>query len=274
MAKDLEEIEFVIFDTETTGLDAAYGDRIVEIAGIRFKGKERINTFQALVNPGRPVSSGAFAVNKISQEMLSVAPPPEKIIPDFMKFIQGACLCSYNAAFDMEFLENELKIAKAASPPEENIVVDVLKMAKRLLPGLERYALWFVADKLGVKQEQEHRAFSDVQITLSVFEKLKDILYTKGVFDFLTFSGLFAINAGLLKDINTKKLGKIQEAIDLGVKLKIRYLSSSGAEVTEREVLPKEIKQENNRSYLVGYCCLRKEERTFRTDGILHLEII
>jgi len=59
-----------------------------------------------------------------------------------------------------------------------------------------------------------------------------------------------------------------------GRRLKIKYLSSSGAEVTEREVIPKEIKQENGRRYLVGYCCLRNDERTFRIDGILHLEIL
>jgi predicted DNA-binding transcriptional regulator YafY len=77
-----------------------------------------------------------------------------------------------------------------------------------------------------------------------------------------------------LKDIDNQKIASIQEAIDLGVKLKIKYLSSASATLTERQVIPKEIKQENNRSYLVGYCCLRNEERSFRIDGILHIEII
>ena len=74
--------------------------------------------------------------------------------------------------------------------------------------------------------------------------------------------------------MDNQKIAKIQEAMDLKVKLKIKYLSSSNAEVCEREVIPKEIKQENNRSYLVGYCCLKNEERTFRIDGLLHLEIL
>lgn len=273
MDKDINEVEFTIFDTETTGLEARCGDRIVEIAGIRFKGEEQLASFQTLVNPNRPISEGAYAVNKITQDMLKCAPRIEEVMPSFLEFIRNSCLCSYNAGFDLEFLNNELKLTGAGAL-EGIIVVDVLKMARRLLPALERYALWFVADKLGIKIRQEHRAFSDVELTLGVFNKLKEILLVKGISDFNNFSNLFAINHAFLENINAQKTAQIQEAIDLGIKLKIRYLSSSGAEVSEREVIPKEIKQENNRSYLVGYCCLRKEERTFRIDGILHLELL
>jgi len=273
MDRNLEEIEFTIFDTETTGLEPAFGDRIVEIAAIRFKGKEEIGTFQTLVNPGRPISEAAFQVNKISQEMLADAPGIEKIMPEFLRFIQGSCLCSYNAGFDLEFLNNELKLMN--QPPLEGVVVvDALKMARRLLPGLERYALWFVADALGIKAKQMHRAFSDVEMTLGVFNKLKEIMRTKGIQDFTNFSNLFSISPRLLENVAAQRIAEIQEAIDLKVRLKIKYLSSGGAEVSEREVIPKEIKYENNRSYLVGFCCLRNEERTFRIDGILHLEVI
>ncbi len=273
MQRDLNEVEFTIFDTETTGLAPELGDRIVEIAAIRFKGKTKIAQFQTLINPHRQISEAAFAVNRIGEDMLKGAPEAKEVMPKFISFIQGSCLCSYNAGFDLEFLNNELKIL-GLRPIEDIIVVDILKMARRLLPGLERYALWFVADKLGIRTQQMHRAFSDVELTLSVFNRLKEVLETKGILDFLNFSQLFAINPRLLESALAQRLAAIQEAIDLGVKLKIRYLSSSGAEVSEREVIPKEIKQENSRSYLVGFCCLRREERTFRVDGILHLEII
>ena len=273
MQKNIDEIEFTIFDTETTGLEPESGDRIVEIAGIRFKGKEKIATFQTLVNPHRLISPAAFAVNKITPEMLQGVPEIEVVMPQFLDFIQGSCLCSYNAIFDLEFLKNELKRI-SMHLPYDIVVVDILKMAKRILPELPRYALWFVADKLGIKTEQKHRALSDVRLTLDVFNKLKEILQNKGVLDFTNFFSLFGLNSAFLDDINNQKLAKIQEALDLGVKLKIKYLSSSHAAVSERDVIPKEIRQEKNRSYLVGYCCLRNEERTFRVDGILHLEIV
>jgi DNA polymerase III epsilon subunit family exonuclease len=272
MDKSLEEIEFTIFDTETTGLDPENGDRIIEIAALRFKGKEKIATFQTLVNPGCRISEAAFQVNHITQEMLKDAPQINSVIPGFLDFIKDSCLCSYNAGFDLEFLNHELKLT-ARPPLKDIVVVDILKMAKRLLPGLERYVLWFVADKLGIKTRQEHRAFSDVELTLEVFNKLKEILKKKGIFDFGNFSSLFCIDPVFLDNMNNQKIVQIQEAIGSGAKIKIKYLSASGAEVSERQIIPKEIKQENNRSYLVGYCCLRNEERTFRIDNILHLEL-
>ena len=196
MNKDIEEIEFTIFDTETTGLDPRSGDRIIEIAGIRFKGEVKISSFQSLVNPLRPISPGAFQVNHISQEMLKDAPTIEKVLPDFLDFIKDSCLCSYNAGFDLEFLNNELKLA-GRKPLEGIVVADILRMARRLLPNQERYALWFIADKLGIKAKQEHRAFSDVEMTLGVFSSLKQILQSKQISSFMHFASLFDINQDL-----------------------------------------------------------------------------
>lgn len=266
-------MEFTVFDTETTGLEPQSGDRIVEIAAIRLKGKERRAIFHTLINPQRQISPAAFQVNRITQEMLSCAPDIAGVIPAFLDFIAGSSLCSYNAPFDLGFLNHELKLI-GKGPLEGIVVVDILKMAKRLMPGLERYALWFVADKLGIRMLQEHRALADVELTIEVFNKLKDRLTKNGVFDFLNFSGLFGINSQFLENLNNQKIAEIQRALDLDVKLKIKYLSSVNAEVSEREVIPKEIRQEKGNSYLVGYCCLRNEERTFRIDGILHLEIV
>ena len=104
MNKNIDEVEFTIFDTETTGLEPQSGDRIVEIAAIKFKGKVKIATFQALVNPGRPISEAAQTVNNITAQMLKDAPSAEVILPGFLDFIKDTCLCSYNAPFDLAFL--------------------------------------------------------------------------------------------------------------------------------------------------------------------------
>ncbi|MBU0503538.1 MAG: exonuclease domain-containing protein [Candidatus Omnitrophota bacterium] len=275
MDNKLEEIEFVIFDTETTGLDFARGDRIAEIAGIRFKGKEKIAVFHSLVNPQRPVSSGAFAVNQITAEMLKDAPKMDDVLPGFLEFIQGSCLASYNASFDLGFLNQAIKSAGKVSLPEDIAVVDILLMAKRLLPGLNRYALWFVADKLGVRVEQKHRALSDVELTWEVFNRLKEILAQKGAaINFNDFLNLFGINPAAQADSNNQKIIRIQEAIDLGFNLRIKYLSGSGLEVSLRDVAPKEIKRDKSRQYLVAHCCLRNEERTFKVSNILELEVM
>ena len=200
MDENIEAIEFTIFDTETTGLNPVTGDRIVELAGLRVKGEQRLAQFDALVNPGREISPGAFAVNKITPGMLQSAPNIETVMPKFLEFIQGSCLCSYNAEFDLSFLNNELKLL--GYPVITNFVVfDVLTMAKKLLPGLARYALWFVAQELEIKLTQKHRAFADVEMTWAVFNKFKIICQQKGNTNFTDFSNLFAFKPEIINNI-------------------------------------------------------------------------
>lgn len=180
MPENIDELELTVFDTETTGLKPEIGERIVELAGLRVRGEERVAVFDMLINSGREISPGAFAVNKITPGMLKGAPGPETVIPNFLDFISGSRLCSYNAEFDLSFLNNELKLL--GRPAMNNIIVfDVLTMARRLMPNLPRYALWFVAKELGVQSTQEHRALADVEMTWEVFTKLKIICQKKGI---------------------------------------------------------------------------------------------
>ena len=179
----INDVEFTIFDTETTGLDFASGERIVEIAGVRFKGETIIAEFDSLVNSGKPVSPGAFAVNKISSQMLQTAPGAEKVIPVFLNFVANSCLASYNTEFDLGFLNNELNLLKLeAKRPTQ--ALDILTLARNVLPGLSRYALWFVAQALEIKNDQKHRALADVELTLQVFNKLKTMVVDRGMTDF------------------------------------------------------------------------------------------
>ncbi len=195
MPEHIDEIEFTIFDTETTGLKPLEGDRIVEIAGLRIKGEQSLAVFDELINPGREISAGAFAVNKITPLMLKDAPNIATVIPKFLEFIQDSCLCCYNAEFDLGFLNNELKLL-GCSAINNFVIIDVLIMAKILLPGLARYPLWFVAKELGVLTTQKHRASADVEMTREVFSKLKIICQQKGIINFTDFSNLFAFSRG------------------------------------------------------------------------------
>jgi DNA polymerase III epsilon subunit family exonuclease len=269
----IDEKEISIFDTETTGLEPASGDRIVEIAALRFKGGQRLGQFQSLINTGKEISPGAFQVNKITPEMLRDAPSPGQVIPVFLDFVKGSTLCSYNAGFDLDFLKHELELL-GSRLPQDLPVLDVLKMAKRTLPRMERYALWFVAERLRVERKQEHRAFSDVEMTFEVFQRLKTILGSKEVADCESYSRLFSVNRDILENFQAQRIAEIQEAIDLKVNLKIKYLSTVSAEVSVREVIPREVRRDGAHAYLVGYCCFKKDERSFRVDGILHLEIL
>lgn len=273
MKRLLEDIEFVIFDTETTGLSAASGDRIVELAAIRCRGEQALGTFESLINPCRPVSAGAYNVNHISDDMLKDAPTADKVLPRFLDFISDSCVCSYNAPFDMSFLAQELKLSGLSMEPE-TVVIDILAMARKLLPGRERYSLCSVAESCGIGRSQEHRALADVVMTREVFDRLMAVLRSKGVRSFGGFVNLFSLDSKLLQGLRSEKVSQIRQAIDLGARVKIQYFSGTHASLSEREIVPARIVQENRTMYLVGFCSLRQQERTFRIDHILNIEMV
>jgi len=271
MDKNIDEVELVIFDTETTGLSYASGDRIVELSGIKFRGQERISEFDVLVNSGRAVSPGAFAVNKITPEMLKNAPSIETVIPKFLDFIKGSCLCFYNAEFDLGFLNNELVLS--GYPPIRDLsVLDILTMARKMLPGLPRYALWFVAQTLGIKSAQSHRAFSDAEMAREVFCRLEEVCRGKGIFSFTDFLTLFSFEGAFSAQGEPGNSGLIQAHIRTQEILKFKYLSSRSGEISWREVLPRQIKRIDKYWYLIGDCYPERERRTFRLDNILSFE--
>lgn len=269
----INQVEFTIFDTETTGLDFAAGERIIEIAGIRFKDETLIGEFDSLINTGRPVSPGAFAVNKISESMLASAPGPEKVIADFLNFSSASCLASYNTEFDMGFLNSELaRLNFEVKTPAP--VVDILILARNLLPGLPRYALWFVAEKLGIKNNQKHRALADVGLTLQVFQKLKSIFLNKGLSEFEAILPLATPLVPGKRGLSQEKLATLQEAVSAGRKIAIQYISVQDGRLSERTVIPRQLRQDARYNYLVAYCCLKQEERTFRVENILDFKVV
>lgn len=271
MRKDIDQVPITIFDTETTGLDPSSGDKIVEIAAVRVVGQEVLGRFHSFVNPRREISPGAFAVNKITADLVKDAPGIEDVLPGFLAFSEGSCLCSYNVPFDMGFLRKEISFCGAGSFDEYRFI-DALIMARRVFPSLERHALWFVAGFLGIEQRQEHRADSDVDITWLVFQRLKAALKEKGITDLDSYVSLFGSGGKHAEDLFSGKIAKIQEAIDTGMRLNIKYISSADALVSRREVSPKEIRYDKKSVYMIGYCHLKNENRMFRIDSILEME--
>lgn len=176
---DLDQVPFVVLDFETTGLDPEAGDRICELGAMKLKGGRRGEVFWRLVDPGRPMSEGAFSVHNITQEMLRGAPSMEEVLPEFLSFLRGDVIVAYNASFEMKFLRSELE--RAGLPPPSNLVVDVLSLVRRLLPGLKNYGLGRVARRLGVEHTGVHRAMGDVSATAGVFLLLLNMARGRGL---------------------------------------------------------------------------------------------
>jgi DNA polymerase-3 subunit epsilon len=141
----------VMLDTETTGLNARLGDRIVELGCIEMHGR-RIGErqFHAYVNPEREVDEGASRVHGLTLEDLKDKPKFAEVAGEFLEFIRGAQLVIHNASFDVEFLDQELSRAKLGKLATHVAgVTDSLALARELHPGkknsldalCERYAI-------------------------------------------------------------------------------------------------------------------------------------
>lgn len=129
----------VVLDTETTGMSAANGHRIIEIGAVEIVNRRLTdNVFHRYLNPEREIDAGATNVHGIRSEDLVDEPKFVEIVEDFLAFVNGSELIIHNADFDVGFINAELALCSAAS---DNIgsmcqVLDTLALAREMHPGL------------------------------------------------------------------------------------------------------------------------------------------
>lgn len=158
---------FVVFDLETTGLDPIKNE-IIEIGAIRVN-RDSVNhdTFQALIKPAKNVPKKITELTGISQTMLDAEGEPiEETLREFLDFVGGLHLVSFNADFDMPFLQNA---AAKHSITINNSVSCALEMARRAWPGRRSYRLADLAKDGNLSSNDTHRALGDCQRALIVY---------------------------------------------------------------------------------------------------------
>ena len=125
----------IVLDTETTGLDPATGDRVVEIGALELENHLPTGqVFHKYINPQRDMPAEAFAVHGLSEEFLSDKPLFEEIAGEFEDFIRDDTLIIHNAPFDMKFLNAELKKINRL-PLQFSRVIDSLMLARKKHPA-------------------------------------------------------------------------------------------------------------------------------------------
>lgn len=162
----------IILDTETTGLDARQGHRVIEIAAVEmFNRRLTGNHFHRYLNPDRDIDEAAMQVHGITRDFLQDKPHFSDIAREFVEYIQGAELIIHNAAFDVGFLNTELALQGA--PPLTtfiNNVIDTLGMAKGLHPG-QRNNLDALCKRYGIDNANRtlHGALIDCELLAQVY---------------------------------------------------------------------------------------------------------
>ena len=162
----------IVLDTETTGLSAENGDRIIEIGCVELLGRKITgNHFHHYLNPQRDSHEDALKVHGISNEFLRDKPEFEVIASDFLSFISGAEIIIHNASFDIGFLNKELERLNLGRLTDHVAgVTDTLSMAKEMFPG-KRNSLDALCDRLGVNNAARtlHGALLDAELLADVY---------------------------------------------------------------------------------------------------------
>ena len=165
----------IVLDTETTGLSAEGGDRIIELGCVELLNRKLTgNNLHFYFNPGRDSHEDALKVHGISNEFLRDKPRFSELVEDILQYLQGAEIIIHNAAFDVGFLNKELELTgRPALRTYVGSVTDTLAMAKEMFPG-KRNSLDALCDRLGVDNSGRtlHGALLDAELLADVYINL------------------------------------------------------------------------------------------------------
>jgi len=165
----------IVLDTETTGLSADNGDRIIEIGCVELLNRKLTgNNLHFYINPERDSHEDALRVHGISNEFLRDKPRFAEVVSDILAYLRGAEVIIHNAAFDVSFLDKELeRVGHPAFTTFVSHVVDTLAMAKEIYPG-KRNSLDALCDRLGVDNSGRtlHGALLDAELLADVYINL------------------------------------------------------------------------------------------------------
>lgn len=162
----------IILDTETTGLNARSGDRIIEIGCVELVNRQLTgNNLHLYINPERDSEEGALAVHGLTTEFLSDKPKFAQIVDEFRDYVRDAEIIIHNASFDVGFLDAEFKLL-GLPPFAEHVanIVDSLQMAKELHPG-RRNSLDALCDRYGISNVHRtlHGGLLDAALLAEVY---------------------------------------------------------------------------------------------------------
>jgi len=177
----LTDLNYVIVDTETTGLQLSQGDKVISISGVRIQ-RGRVQTtgiFNTLVNPGRPIPSESTEIHRIDDSMVAVAPTMSEVYQQFVEYLGDSVLVAHNAAFDMQCLD--MAAAEAGLPRINNPVLDTIFLSYALHQEIGGHSLEAIAERMGITIDGRHTSLGDARATAHIFLGLMALLPARGV---------------------------------------------------------------------------------------------
>lgn len=229
--------DFVLFDLETTGFDA--GNKIIEIAALKVRNDEIVDSFESFVNPQMHIPSKTTKINGITDKMVLEAPFLSEVLGDFVKFIGNDVLVGHNIiGYDYNILSKECLTLFNAGLTSD--FVDTLELVKSVeIKGTpENNQLKTLCDFFGIKETPTHRAMQDVKANFELYKILKRLpKITNHSIKKSTDCEPLSLNLKLAFDVSDKDIcltGKFKCAVRDDIK---KYLKQLGANVNSKVLL-------------------------------------
>lgn len=270
----IQSLDFVAFDTETTGIWAAT-HRIVEIGAVKFRlGQQQTDRFQELINPEREIPPEVIEIHGITNSMVKSARTTKPVLEDFVEFCgPDSVLIAHNALFDIAFVGSESD--RVGLPLMDNMILDTVDLFRKYRPGLDSYALESLMRKFKLGSDQNHRAADDAILVWKLFEMVSQD------FPIYTQPGEFKRALSFYKMSQWRRDERplpdqyhdIARAVEEERSLEIVY-AANGQPPQTRTIWPRRVHNLRTVFYVTAYCEKVEDERTFRLDRIKSFRLV
>jgi DNA polymerase III epsilon subunit family exonuclease len=254
--------EFVVFDTETTGMPP--GARLVEIAGLKVRGHHVVDRFESLIHPECPIPPAVIRIHGIEDQAVADAPKAEKVVPEFLAWAGKAPLIGHNVQFDATMLACES--ARFGFSLPDNRTYCTLKASRRLLKR-KSHALQSLVTELGLPAAEHHRALADAEHTLNLMRKMEMMFGAE--FSTASMGSGRELSAFLPEAIRLPAQREfLREAATAGEAIEMTYRLRHGG-VFKTLVSPRFFYRSGRFLWMEAMCHDRNFYKTYRIDRII-----
>ena len=256
------EDEFVVFDTETTGL-SALSCRLIEIGAVRVKGGEVLEVFNTYVDPECHVPENITELTGISDDMLEGAPSEEDAVRAFIEFAGGDTLIAHNASFDINFIS---AAAKRHGIPFDPAYIDTVSLSRFVNPELKKHKLDIIADYYGLGDFNHHRASDDAEMLALIFFRMIERLREEGISTIGEMNNAMAGGTDFLKQKTHHIIILVKNLA--GLKNLYKLVSFSNLKFFyKKPQIPKSVLNEYREGLIIGSACCAGELYQAILDG-------